>query len=197
MKKMDVRGLACPEPIVMAKREMIDKGKSAVKLLVDSKVTRDNLEKFANAKGLEFSEKQKGDEWEIVLTAGEKGKSDAEFVADMVVQKPPVVLCTRETFGGQSGELGTILIRAFFKTLLDLDVKPSVVLFVNEGVKLPCFDEQVVDYCKRLERLEVEVVSCGTCLDYFGWTDKVQVGRVGNMYDIASAMIEAGNLVEP
>lgn len=197
MKELDVRGLACPEPIIRAKRTMIDDGEPAVMLKVDSFVTRNNLEKFAKSKGLSFAEKKDGQEWEITLRRSEGVETDQKPDRQAVAKSPPVILCTRDTFGAQSGELGTILIRAFFKTLIDLDTKPGAVLFVNEGVKLACFDEQVIDYCRRLEEQGTEVICCGTCLDYFGWLDKIQVGRVGNMYDIASAMLDAGHLVEP
>jgi len=81
--------------------------------------------------------------------------------------------------------------------LLDLDTQPGAVLFVNEGVNLPCFDEQIIEHCGRLQERGVEVISCGTCLDYFHLLGKLRVGRVGNMYDIAGALLEAGHVVEP
>jgi len=71
------------------------------------------------------------------------------------------------------------------------------VIFVNEGVDLPCFDEQIIDDCRRLEELGAEIMSCGTCLDYFDLLGKQQVGHVGNMYDIAASLLEAGHVVEP
>ena len=192
---LDVRGLPCPEPIVRAKRAIFDQRQLAVTLRVDSPVTRDNLEKFAAAKGLDFAETQSGGEWEITLTAKE-GDARAAATARPVAA-PPVVLCTRATFGAPSGELGTILIRAFFKTLGDVEPKPSRIIFINEGVKLACFDEAIIDYCQKLAEGGVEIVSCGTCLDYFSVLNQLKVGRVGNMYDIASALLEAGHVVEP
>lgn len=196
MKRLDVRGLACPEPIVLAKRAMVDDGEPQLALLTDSEVTRDNLEKFAASKGFAFAVRELPGGWEITLAAGD-GAADVTPQPAVAEARAPVVLCTTAHFGGPSGELGTILIRAFFKTLLDLDTKPSTILFVNEGVNLACFDEPVIDYCRQLEGQGVEVISCGTCLDYFDLLGKQQVGRVGNMYDIAGALLEAGHVVEP
>ncbi|NLH49232.1 MAG: sulfurtransferase-like selenium metabolism protein YedF [Myxococcales bacterium] len=196
MKKLDVRGLACPEPIVRAKRALLDEREPQVLLIVDSAVTRDNLKKFAAAKGLQFAESAQGQEWQITLTAtGEAGAG--QTAAGGVLKKGPVVLVRRRTFGEPSGELGTILIRAFFKTLGDLEVLPEKIIFINEGVQLACHDEAVIEYCGKLAAAGVEIVSCGTCLDYFNLVSGLKVGRAGNMYDIAGALMEAAHVVEP
>ena len=39
----------------------------------------------------------------------------------------------------------------------------------------------------------VEVLVCGTCLDYFGLKDKVAVGTVSNMYEILDSMLMASD----
>ncbi|HPQ71396.1 MAG TPA: sulfurtransferase-like selenium metabolism protein YedF [bacterium] len=197
MKKMDLKGLACPEPIVRVKKAMVDEGEAAVSVTIDSRVTRDNLAKFAATKGFHFQETEKDGEWEIVIEADPNAAPVTEPTDAPALKQPPVVLCTRPTFGAATGDLGTILIRAFFKTLLNVDAKPAKILFVNEGVTLPCFDAQVIEYCRELEALGCEIISCGTCLDYLGHMNDLKVGRVGNMYDIASAMMDAGHLVEP
>ena len=112
-------------------------------------------------------------------------------------QNSPVVLCKKKTFGAPQEGLGAILIRAFFKTLVDLKTKPGKIIFINEGVHLPCFDEQIIDYCNQLAAMGVEVLSCGTCLDYFKLLGQLKAGRVSNMYEIAGSLLEAGNVVEP
>ena len=43
----------------------------------------------------------------------------------------------------------------------------------------------------------VEILVCGTCLNFFGIKEKLGVGIVSNMYDIASTMSRAGRLVNP
>jgi len=197
MKKLDLKGLACPEPIVRVKKAMIDEGEAAVSVTIDSRVTRDNLAKFAATKGFPFHETEKDGEWEIIIEADPHAAVATELPLASASARPPVVLCTRSTFGATSGDLGTILIRAFFKTLLNVDRKPAKILFVNEGVTLPCFDQQVIEYCRELAPQGCEIVRCGTCLDYLGHLNDLKVGRVGNMYDIASAMMDAGHLVEP
>ncbi|TES88876.1 MAG: hypothetical protein E3J88_06785 [Anaerolineales bacterium] len=41
----------------------------------------------------------------------------------------------------------------------------------------------------------VRVVGCGTCLTYFGLTDKVQVGIVGGITDIIEAQWRAEKVI--
>jgi selenium metabolism protein YedF len=195
MKTLDVRGLACPEPIVRAKRALVDDREPAVALLVDSAVTRENLRKFAAAKGFRWDEEGGAGQWHITLTSDAAG--DGPAAAPAPAARAAVVLCAKKTLGAPNGELGGILIRAFFKTLVDLDNQPEAVIFINEGVHLPCADEAIVEHCRALAERGVEIVSCGTCLDYFHLLDQLKVGRVGNMYDIADTLLRAGAVVAP
>ena len=48
-----------------------------------------------------------------------------------------------------------------------------------------------------LESQGFEIVTCGTCLDYYGMKDKLAVGTVTNMYDIVESMNNAGKIVKP
>ena len=43
----------------------------------------------------------------------------------------------------------------------------------------------------------VEILTCGTCLNFYGLTDKLQVGEVTNMYVIAEKMTQADLIVQP
>jgi len=196
MKVLDVTGLPCPEPLVRAKQALVDQGEAEVLLYVDSSVTRDNLLRFAQSKGFTYAQKEAGGRWEITLTHGSTGQTVGRAMPVAAPQNPPVILCLHATFGAPSGELGTLLIRAFFKTLPALEVLPGKIIFLNEGVNLLCFDEQVTESVRQMEQCGVDVLSCGTCLDYFHLLDKIRVGRVGNMYDIAGALLEAGHVVE-
>ena len=50
---------------------------------------------------------------------------------------------------------------------------------------------------KALEADGVEILTCGTCLNYYGITEKLAVGGVTNMYVIAEKMMNAGNVFKP
>ncbi|MFQ9444784.1 MAG: hypothetical protein ACLR01_08515 [Vescimonas sp.] len=48
-----------------------------------------------------------------------------------------------------------------------------------------------------MEAQGVEIRTCGTCLNYYGLTDKLAVGSVTNMYDIVETMTSAGKVIRP
>lgn len=50
MEKLDVRGLSCPIPVVKTKK-MIDQGVTAIQIIGDSAVSRENVSKLARSYG--------------------------------------------------------------------------------------------------------------------------------------------------
>lgn len=72
---------------------------------------------------------------------------------------------------------------------------PRTVCFYTDGVKLACEGSPVLDELRSLEDMGVRLVLCQTCLDYFGLRDKVQVGIVGGMADIMTAIWQADSVV--
>ena len=53
----------------------------------------------------------------------------------------------------------------------------------------------MVESCNKLIERGCEILVCGTCLNFYGITDKLEVGEVSNMYDILSRMQEAGKTI--
>jgi len=50
---------------------------------------------------------------------------------------------------------------------------------------------------KAPAQVGVEVLSFGTCVDFYGLKEKIRLGRISNMYDIAQWLVEADRLVRP
>ena len=94
-------------------------------------------------------------------------------------------------------ELGRILIKGFIFALTQQEHLPSTILFYNGGARLTCEDSASLEDLKKLASLGVEILTCGTCLNYYGLTEKLQVGGVTNMYVIAQTMAEADLVVRP
>jgi hypothetical protein len=40
-------------------------------------------------------------------------------------------------------------------------------------------------------------MTCGTCLDFYGLKEQLQVGIVSNMYDIVEAQMSASLVIRP
>ncbi|HQN71706.1 MAG TPA: sulfurtransferase-like selenium metabolism protein YedF, partial [Smithella sp.] len=94
-------------------------------------------------------------------------------------------------------ELGTVLIKSFVHTVADLGKKPDVMIFYNTGVKLTIEGSDVLEDLKQMNSEGVQILVCGTCLNYFEIKDKLAVGIVSNMYDIVETMSSAGRLLAP
>ena len=65
------------------------------------------------------------------------------------------------------------------------------------NAKLTVQGSDVLDDLKKLESKGVQILVCGTCLNYFEIKDKLAVGIVSNMYDIVEIMSSAGRLFTP
>ncbi|MDD3654899.1 MAG: sulfurtransferase TusA family protein [Desulfotomaculaceae bacterium] len=64
----DARGLACPEPVLMVKKE-IDKLRSGtIKVLVNGAAARDNISRMAKAHKWSVNVAEEGEEWLLTLT---------------------------------------------------------------------------------------------------------------------------------
>ena len=50
---------------------------------------------------------------------------------------------------------------------------------------------------EELKSRGVKILTCGTCLNYYELSDKLAVGEVTNMYDIAEKMAGASLIVSP
>ena len=50
---------------------------------------------------------------------------------------------------------------------------------------------------KKLKELGVEILTCGTCLNHYGLSEKLAVGSVTNMYRIAEVLSKAGKVIRP
>lgn len=96
---------------------------------------------------------------------------------------------------GESAELGQVLIRSFFHTLLEIERRPDVIVFYNSGVRLVVEGSPILEDLRALAEQGVQILACGTCLGYFDLKDRVAVGTVSNMYTIAETLLEAGRVV--
>lgn len=102
-----------------------------------------------------------------------------------------VILVTNSGLGNGEKGLREKMMGLFLRTLAALPTPPEKVVFYTEGVKLVVEGSPVVGELSGLERTGVQLIACGTCLDYFGLKDRVVVGRVGGMAEIVKAMMEA------
>lgn len=191
MECLDLKGQACPVPVLETKKLLESKAVEAVEILVDNETSSENVTRFLKSRGYEVSlHRRDGD---FCLTA-KRTVIASEIVAG---DRKVAVLIDGETMGRGSDQLGAILMRSFLHTLKELSPLPWKLVFLNAGVKLTTEGSEYLSVLKEIEGLGVEIISCGTCLDFFQVKDKLVVGRTTNMYEIASSLAEASQILKP
>ena len=191
MSVIDCRGLACPQPVVTTKKalDQIEEGNLIV--IVNNAVSSNNVERFVLSQGCSVEVEEKGGEFHLHIRK-------AKIAEESKRRGQKVVVYINSQFLGVGEEaLGTILIRSFFRTLLDSETKPFRMIFINSGVRLTSEGSEVLETLKSLSEKGVEILSCGTCLDFYGLKEKVKVGMISNMYDIVQSLMEADRVIRP
>lgn len=198
LKKIDARGLACPQPVVLTKKALEDITSGIIEVIVDNKPASENVSRFARNSGCNVEVREDKGNFIIKVTKGEAAKVSKEKIVCKLkpqTKKETVFLIASDTIGQGSDELGGILMKILFPTLLEVKPKPDRVIFMNNGIKLTVEGSEFLDSLGKLEKAEVELLVCGTCLDYFGLKEKVKVGRISNFFEITEALLNAEKVI--
>ena len=198
---LDCCGLACPQPVIKTK-EALESGAGQLLVIVDNEASRDNVTRFARSRGCEVSVADAGrDRFELRVRAGAGVEAaefdDSEYACPLPSGSNLVYVISADTMGRGSEELGWALLQTYIQTIEQVDPLPRKILFYNSGVKLVTAQSGALDALRRLREKGVEILACGTCLDFFKLKSEIQIGQISNMYDIMSAMSEADKVVSP
>lgn len=205
MIQVNAMGDVCPIPVVKTKNAIRELGgPGVVETLVDNEIAVQNLEKMARQKGYGVTWEKQGDgQYKVTMTIGEGAvlpEAHEETVCAVPAptgKKNTVVVIRSDRMGGGSEELGKTLLKGFLYALGQQDVLPTTILFYNGGASITCEESPSLDDLRDLQARGVEILTCGTCLNFYGLTDKLQVGEVTNMYTIVEKMVQADHIVEP
>ena len=205
--KVDAMGDQCPIPVIKTKKALKEITETTlVEVHVDNEIAVQNLSKMAKQKNLEYKcEKLEEQHYIIKINAEAEGvsiqqKAPAENDKEICYpdrKSNTVVVLSSNQMGNGSEELGQILMKGFIFALTELDELPSTVLLYNTGVKLSTEGSNSIEDLKTLQAQGVEILSCGTCLNYYDLTEKLQVGDVTNMYFILEKMAQADKIIRP
>ena len=204
MRRLDMRGKACPMPVIETKKILAESRKAErVTVLVDNEIAVQNLTKLAGHEGMDVeSEKHSDHEFAVVFTpmAMDGAKMEEkieEQQAKSEIAKGRVVVIASDKMGEPEEELGKILVKGFIYALSRQDVLPETMIFYNGGAGLTAEGSESLEDLRYMEEEGVQILTCGTCLKHLGLEDKLQVGAVSNMYEIAEKMAEAQLLIRP
>ncbi|MGO5052430.1 sulfurtransferase-like selenium metabolism protein YedF [Lachnospiraceae bacterium LCP25S3_G4] len=202
MISVNAMGDNCPIPVIKTKKAMqAIQGAEVIEVLVDNEIAVQNVTKMASSSGGQVKSEKIGDK-EFKVTIQMEGalatateEQDAVCIPDM--RDNTVVAIASDRMGNGNDELGKVLIKGFIFAITQLDTLPKTMLFYNGGATLTAEGSDSIEDLKNLEAQGVEILTCGTCLNYYELTDKLQVGSVTNMYSIVEKMADASKIIRP
>ncbi|MBS4282440.1 sulfurtransferase-like selenium metabolism protein YedF [Campylobacter vulpis] len=185
--KIDCRNLDCPAPVVETKKalEKLENGEE-LEIILNSSVAKDNVLKFLKA--LNPTCEERGEEFYIrVQKSACKVNSNEEINANILFLKSDKV---------GEGELGENLLLGFLSTLKSLENRPSKIICVNDSVLINTDkNHKAHEAMLELEKLGVEIISCGACLEFFGKTKELKIGSIGNAYGILNELFGKAKII--
>lgn len=196
-KKLDCKGMACPLPVVTAKKAMEELTEDGmVEVTVDNETAVQNLLKLAAKSNFAAASEKKSEEEFVVRI---EVKTGCEDVCEQGEKKsgPTTVVISSSTMGSGDDELGKNLMKAYIFALTNVTPTPDNIIFYNGGAHLTVEGSASLEDLKNLEKAGVNIMTCGTCLNFYGIAEKLQVGQVSNMYDIAQTMADSGLVIRP
>lgn len=204
MRITDTRGQLCPAPIIAAKRTLREASTGETFLiLTDNMTSFNNLSRFLKDNNTSFSSEEKDGTWTFTVKklTGTVNQAKAEEYCEPDIphfQKGDyVVVISSDRMGDGDSELGQLLIGNFIKALKDLDKLPDKILFYNKGVTLVTKTSPHINNLRDLEKMGVELMLCGTCVDHYKLREETGAGTISNMFTLADVMASAGKIIKP
>ena len=191
-KKLNCMGMACPLPVVEAKKAIDEMEDGLLEIEVDNETCVQNLRRLAA---------------KYDFTVASESISDKEFLVKMEVKKDHAlkgkqedsctVVFSSDKMGEGEEELGKNLMKSFVFALSNVDPLPTAMVFYNRGAFLTSEDSPVLADLKNLEKAGVKIMTCGLCADYYKIKEKLGVGVISNMYESVETQMESQKIIKP
>lgn len=206
-KLVDAIGDVCPTPVIKTKKAIAELGGAGeITVWVDNDTAVQNVMKLAQSVGAQADYTQESEKKYVITIevpeaetakAGSEAEEPAVEAVEAGCKKNVVVVISSNQMGSGNEALGKVLIKGFIYALTQLDELPKKILFYNGGAQLTCEGSDSLEDLKNLEAQGVEIMTCGTCLDYYKLKEKLAVGSVTNMYSITESMQQADLIMKP
>ena len=220
---INVIGKPCPIPVIEAKKALKSANENEiVEVWVDNEIAVQNLRKLAKHMGLQvLDEKVAQGEYHVRIAVGNQMASTGKVENEETIERQPeettekdnieteafvcedcqgsgsVVVISSDCMGNGDDVLGKLLMKGFLFALTQQDVLPQTIVLYNGGAKWSCEGSDALEDLKSMQEQGVEILTCGTCLNHYGLSEKLAVGSVTNMYEIVEKMMGAKKLVRP
>lgn len=193
-EELDLRGLKCPEPAIRTGKAL--RYADELIVIVDDETAPQNISRGVKNRGYNIEMVRRGKDHYLHISKGpETDGGEVEFDLSCAVVGPTVVFFATDTIGRGDDGLGRILMKSIIYSFTEVEPKPGTIIFMNSGVRLAVEGSEVLEDLGKLGENGVNILVCGTCLDYFGLKDRLAVGEISNAYTIAETLLGAGKVV--
>lgn len=200
MKIVDLKGQACPLPIILTKKEISNSQQGdVIEVVLDNEVSKCNLEMYLKEIGVVFTQQSFDQEHRIRFSVGntdllQEDQSPACGIKSRKLEDYVIVFGSDQMGRGDT-DLGKLLVRSYINALKELDTLPQKILFYNSGVKLLSQQSDTADSLKELYEMGVDIIGCGVCIEYYKIV--LGAGRISNMFVIGNSVASALKVIYP
>ena len=202
-QKLDCRGLPCPQPVLQVK-QALEEGAEQLEVLVDNEASSKNVQRFVARMGFDVQTLQVDESCYRLVVSTETGQIQAgmalqpeDYRCDLSARHGLVYVIASDTMGRGNDELGWALMQTYVQTILQVNPLPETIILYNGGVRLVSVESGALEALRTLQDKGVEILVCGTCLDFFQLKSAMQVGQISNMFAIMDATVRAAQVVSP
>ena len=165
---------------------------------MDNDIAVQNVKRLADGKGFPVRVETVAEgHFAVIMEAGKIAPVESPITCIPQPTSNTVVAITSDAMGHGSEELGKQLMKGFIYALSQLEGLPKTILFYNGGAKLTTEGSLSLEDLKAMEAQGVQILTCGTCLNYYGLSEKLAVGGVTNMYTIVETLAKATKVIKP
>lgn len=192
MNELDLRSIPCPGPVIRTKKALEESGGAPLRVLADAGAARENITRFVVNRGYGVTEEQLNEGFALTISRSGAGPLTE---TGMTAAGGGVILVASDRLGIGPDDLGSLLMKNFLISLLEVKEPPERIFFINSGVLLALDGAETLESLKKLADAGVEIMSCGVCLDYFSARDRLAVGTITNMLVIAETLLEGKTVI--
>jgi selenium metabolism protein YedF len=188
--EIDARGQGCPRPVMMAEEALNNIEEGIVEVLVGNEESALNVAGYAAQNALFAETKKEGRDWRVKIVKGYTCKPSSESGAGSSApeKKKTLLLVVGSDIMGREDDLGKTLMKAFFETMKVYKQLPHTIFFLNTGVYLTTTNADTAGLLIEMEKMGVDIYSCGTCLTKYNLESKLAVGHRGTMNIVVEGM---------
>ena len=201
MQQVDGKGLLCPQPLILTRKALKNSlPGETLKIECDNKTAFQNIISYLNDQLLSpISAEAEGIfQIEVVNQPDRPGEDPGSCSIDPgVCSSAYIVVLSSNRMGEGDLQLGSLLMKGFLNALHEQQVLPTHLVFYNSGVKLTTIDSGVSSSLQSLEESGVEILICGTCVDFYDIRNQLIVGKISDMFTITETMAKTGHIIKP